>query len=91
MPWTGCLCTYNFFVSQRPAVIASENIIQLPADTTIQTDFLISTIFLSKIDLEIRKRIDHTTTIRQANAPVDDITGFLPTTVGSGVRSTLLN
>ena len=31
----GCLVTYNFFVSQRPAVILSESEIQTPADKMI--------------------------------------------------------
>ena len=31
----GCVGPYNFFVSQRPAVILSENDIQAPADRTI--------------------------------------------------------
>ena len=31
----GCVSSYNFFASQRPAVILSENDIQAPADRTI--------------------------------------------------------
>ena len=70
----GCVDTYNFFVSQRPAVILSENDIQTPADITILTEFLIISILTSKIDLKVRNRTDCTTAFRGAIAPADDIT-----------------
>ena len=62
--WTSCVDTYNFFVSQRPTVIASENVIQIPADTTILTGFRILSFWVTKIELEVRQRPGHTTTIR---------------------------
>ena len=77
---------YNFFVSQRPAVILSENGIQIPADKMIWTEFRITLISISKIELPItlisiskielkdRKRTDCRGRIRGAIAPVDDIT-----------------
>ena len=70
----GCLVPYNFFASQRPAVILSENEIQTPADKMIWTEFLITTVSISKIHLKDRKRIDCRGRIRGAIAPVDDIT-----------------
>ena len=54
----GCVCPYNFFVSQRPAVILSENDIQAPADRTILSEFLITPFSISKMKVKDRKRID---------------------------------
>ena len=71
---TGCLVTYNFLDSQRPAVILSENEIQTPADRMIWTEFLITSVSMSKINLKDQKRIDCRCRIRGAIAPVDDIT-----------------
>ena len=71
---TGCLCTYNFLVSQRPAVILSENKIQTPADTTISKLFQNTSFMVTKTMVKVRKRPDCTTTFRRAIAPVDDIT-----------------
>ena len=71
---TGCLVTYNFFVSQRPAVILSENKIQTPADTTISKLFQNTSFMVTKVMVEVRKRTDCTTAFRRAIAPVDDIT-----------------
>ena len=69
---TGCLVTYNFFVSQRPAVILSENEIQTPADTTIFKCFQNTSFSFTKTMVKIRKRTDCTTTFRRAIAFVDD-------------------
>ena len=71
---TGCLAPYNFFVSQRPAVILSENEIQTPADKMIWTEFLITSFSISKIELKLRNRPDCRGRIRGAIALVDDIT-----------------
>ena len=71
---TGCLCTYSFFVSQRPAVILSENEIQTPADTTISKLFQNTSFMVTKTMVEVRKRPDCTTAFRRTIAPVDDIT-----------------
>ena len=65
---------YNFFVSQRPAVILSENEIQTPADTTISKLFQNTSFMVTKMKVKVRKRPDCTTTFRRAIAPVDDIT-----------------
>ena len=70
---TGCLCTYNLFVSQSPAVILSENEIQTPADTTISKLFRNTSFMVTKTKVEIRKRPDCTTAFRRAIAPVNDI------------------
>ena len=70
----GCLGLYNCFVSQRPAVMLSENEIQTPADRMIWTEFLITLVSISKIELKDRKRTDCRGRIRGAIAPVDDIT-----------------
>ena len=70
----GCVDTYNFFVSQRPAVILSENDIQAPADRMILTEFLITSFSISKIKVKDRKRIDATGAIRERITPVDDMT-----------------
>ena len=70
----GCLCTYNFFVSQRPAVILSENDIQIPADRMNLTEFLITSFSISKNWLKVQKRPDCWRSIRGAIAPADDIT-----------------
>ena len=70
----GCVVTYNFFVSQRPAVILSENDIQAPADRMILTEFRITSFSISKIEVKVPKRMNSTTPIRGAIAPADDIT-----------------
>ena len=49
---------YNFFVSQRPAVILSGNEIQTPADTTISKLFRNTSFMVTKIMVEIRKPTD---------------------------------
>ena len=66
--------SYNFFVSQRPAVILSENDIQAPADRTIQTEFLITSFSISKNDVKVPKRVNSVASIRGAIAPAEDIT-----------------
>ena len=71
---TGCLVTYNFLDSQRPAVILSENEIQTPADTTIFKCFQNTSFMVTKMMVKVRKRPDCMTTFRLAIAPVDDIT-----------------
>ena len=53
----GCLGLYNFFVSQRPAVILSENEIQTPADRVILTEFATTSFPISKTELKVRNRI----------------------------------
>jgi len=55
---TGCLVTYNFFVSQRPAVILSGNEIQTPADTTISKLFQNTSFTVTEMTVEIRKPTD---------------------------------
>ena len=70
----GCSCTYNFFASQRPAVILWENEIQTPADTTISKVFQNTSFMVTKLMVEVRKRPDCTTAVRRAIAPVDAIT-----------------
>ena len=70
----GCVFPYNFFVSQRPAVILSENDIQTPADMTISKVFQITSIRITKSDLKVQNRPDCTTVFRGAIAPADDIT-----------------
>ena len=64
----------TFLVSQRPAVILSENEIQTPADTTIFKTFQNTSFMVTKTMVKVRKRPDCTTTFRRAIAPVDDIT-----------------
>ena len=71
---TGCLVTSNFFASQRPAVILSENEIQTPADRTISKVFQNTSFMIKKIKVKVRNRTDCTTAFRRAIAPVDDIT-----------------
>ena len=68
------MAPYNFFVSQRPAVILSENEIQTPADKMIWTEYLFTSVSILEIELKDRKRIDCRGRIRGAIAPVDDIT-----------------
>ena len=65
---------YNFFVSQRPAVILWESKIQTPADTTISKVFQDTLFMVTKMKVKVRKRMDCTTTFRRAIAPADDIT-----------------
>jgi hypothetical protein len=55
---TGAMAPYNFFVSQRPAVILSENEIQTPADTTIFKCFQNASCLVTKIKVKVRKRMD---------------------------------
>ena len=43
------MAPYNFFASQRPAVILSENEIQTPADTTISKLFQNTSFMVTKI------------------------------------------
>ena len=69
-----CVVTCNFFVSQRPAVILSENDIQAPAGRTIWTEFLITSFSISKIDLKVQIFTNCRAPIRGAIAHVDDIT-----------------
>ena len=64
----------TFFVSQRPAVILSEDEIQTPADKMIWTELLITSVSISKIDVKHRKPTDCRGRIRRTIAPVDDIT-----------------
>ena len=71
---TGCLCTYNLFISQRPTVRLWENEIQTPADTTISKLFQNTSFMVTKIMVEVRKRMDCTTAFRRAIAPVEAIT-----------------
>ena len=71
---TGCLATYNFLDSQRPAVILSGSKIQTPADTTIFKCFQNTSFMVTEMKVKLRKPTDYTTTIRETNAPVDDIT-----------------
>ena len=68
------MAPYDFFISQRPAVILSENEIQIPADTTIFKSFQNTSFMVTKFKVEVRKRMDCTTTFRRAIALVDDIT-----------------
>ena len=55
---TGCLCTYKFLVSQRPAVILSENEIQTPADTTIAETIQNTSFMVTETMVKARKRMD---------------------------------
>jgi hypothetical protein len=71
---TGCLVTYNFLDSQRPAVILSESEIQTPADTTISKVFQDTSFMVTKMKVKVRNRTDCTTTFRRAIAPADEIT-----------------
>ena len=71
---TGCLVAYNFFISQRPAVILSQNEIQTPADTTISKTFQNTSCMVTKTMVKVRNRMDCTTAFRGAIAPADDIT-----------------
>ena len=70
----GCVGAYNFFASQRPAVILSENDIQAPAGRMLLTEFLITSFSISKMKVKDRKRIDCWRPIRGAIAPAEDIT-----------------
>ena len=65
---------YNVLDSQRPTVILSGNKIQTPADTMISKVFQNTSFMVTKIIVEVRKRMDCTTAFRGAIAPVDDIT-----------------
>ena len=71
---TGCLVTYNFVDSQRPAVILWENEIHARADQTIFKCFLNTSFTVTKMKVKIRKTTDCTTAFRRTIAPVDDIT-----------------
>ena len=68
------MAPYNFLDSQRPDVILWESEIQTPADTTIFKSFQNTSFMVTKIMVEVRKRMDCTTPFRRAIAPVDDIT-----------------
>ena len=68
------MAPYNFFVSQRPAVILWENKIETPADTTIFKDFQNTSSMVTKMKVKNRKRPDCTTAFRRTIAPVDAIT-----------------
>ena len=70
----GCVAPYNFFVSQRPAVVLSENDIQTPADRTILSEFLITSCSTSKMNVKVPKRTNSVAPIRGAIAPTEDIT-----------------
>ena len=70
----GFVAAYNIFVSQRPAVILSENDIQAPADRMNLTEFLITSFSISKIEIKVPKRMNSRTPIRGAIAPAEDIT-----------------
>ena len=65
---------YNFFAPQRPAVILWESEIQTPADTMISKLFQNTSFMVTKIMVEVRNRMDCTTAIRRAIAPVDAFT-----------------
>ena len=67
-------CARITFVSQRPAVILSENDIQAPADRMILTEFLITSFSISKIKVKVPKRTNSVAPIRGALAPAEDIT-----------------
>ena len=69
----GCVFPYNCVVSQRQAVILSENDIQTPTDKMIQTEFLIILFPISKIKVKVQKRPNHWSAFRGAIAPADDI------------------
>ena len=62
-----------FFVSQRPAIILSENDIQVPAGRMVWTEFLITSFSILKIDLKVQKRMNSTRAFRGAIVPADDI------------------
>ena len=64
---------YNFFVSQRPAVMLSGNEIQTPADTTISKLFQNTSFKATKIMVKVRKPTDYTTAFRRTIALVDAI------------------
>ena len=68
------MATYNFFVSQRPTVILSENEIQTPAYTTISKVFQNTSFTVTKINVKVRHRMDCTTAFRRIIALVNDIT-----------------
>ena len=68
------MASYNFFVSQRPAVILWENEIQTPADTTISKVFQNTSFMVTKTMVKVRNRMDRTTAFRRTIALVDDIT-----------------
>ena len=52
------MAAYNFLDSQRPAVILSGNENQTPADTMISKLFQNTSFTVTKITVEIRKRMD---------------------------------
>ena len=54
-------------------MILARNLLQARATSTIETDFLISSFTVTKIQVKVRKRPDHTTAFRRAIVPVDDI------------------
>ena len=68
------MAPYNFFVSQRLAVILSEINLEARADQTISNLFQNTSFMVTKIKVKVRKRMDCTTTVRRAIASVDDIT-----------------
>ena len=68
------MASHNFLVSQPPAVILSENLIQTLANSTISNVFQFTRLPDAKIKVKLRKRPDCTTTSREANALADDIT-----------------
>ena len=70
----GCLCTYNFLVSQRLTVTLAGNLLEARADQTIVTHFTITSFTVTKIKVKVRKRPDQTTAFRGTIAPADDIT-----------------
>ena len=70
----GALAPYNFFISQRPAVILSDNEIQTTADTTTSKLFQDTSFMVTKIMVKVRKRMDRTTAFRRTIVLVDDIT-----------------
>ena len=69
----GCEVPYNFFVSQRPAVILSENYIQAPADKTILSEFLIISFSTSKIEAKVPKRTNSVASTCGTIPPAEDI------------------
>ena len=71
---TGCSDSYNFLVSQRREVILSETNLQARADRTIFKSFQNTSFMVTKMMVEVLKRMDCTTTFRRAIALLDDIT-----------------
>ena len=66
--------TYNFFVSQRPALILSGNQIQTYSNRIISTNLHEPSWSTKKIKSKGRKFIHRTSPIRGANSPADAIT-----------------